>query len=482
MKYSLATFVLRYRNMSLPLKVSFWFFLCSLIQKGLSLLTTPIFTRILSTEDFGIVSVYNAWQQIVIIFATFGLVNSVSNVGLVRYDKDKDGFQSSMIGLTCVFFFVVSVLLLSTYSFTKEIIQLDYALVIIMLADCLLSTFFGMWTLRERFDYRYKKMTILTLINIICGIIFSIFFILHFNSGALGRVFGLVFVSILLGVYSFIDIARRSSKFYNKEYWNFAIKYNLPMIPHFLSMVILSQIDRIMIQNMCNISSVGIYTIAYSSASIILILNQAITASYNPWLLQRLKSMEYDGIMQVVNKIAISYFFVVLLLILFAPEIMAIMAPPVYYDGVYVIPSVACSMFFILLFNLFSPIEYYSMKTKFIGKASIIAAVANILLNIVFINLFGYKAAGYTTLACYIIYAYAHYRYMLKCAKIVGCGVLFDIPFIFKLSLCVIITSLIFTCIYQFDIIRYILIMSLIVSSIFLRKQITAAIKHLRTT
>ena len=42
-------------------------------------------------------------------------------------------------------------------------------------------------------------------------------------------------------------------------------------------------------------------------------------------------------------------------------------------------------------------------------QASLIAAAANIALNYVFIGMFGYVAAGYTTLFCYILYAIGHY-------------------------------------------------------------------------
>ena len=37
------------------------------------------------------------------------------------------------------------------------------------------------------------------------------------------------------------------------------------------------------------------------------------------------------------------------------------------------------------------------------------AAVANVVLNFIFIRIFGYVAAGYTTLACYILYSVGHY-------------------------------------------------------------------------
>ena len=47
-------FLQKYRNMSVQVG-SFWFLICSFLQKGISSITTPIFTRLLTTEEYGAV-------------------------------------------------------------------------------------------------------------------------------------------------------------------------------------------------------------------------------------------------------------------------------------------------------------------------------------------------------------------------------------------------------------------------------------------
>ncbi len=53
--------------------------------------------------------------------------------------------------------------------------------------------------------------------------------------------------------------------------------------------------------------------------------------------------------------------------------------------------------------------QFYYEKTQFLMAASMAAAGANVVLNFIFIRLFGYIAAGYTTLACYMLYSVGHY-------------------------------------------------------------------------
>ena len=48
----------KYRSMSIVTRATIWFLICSIIQKGFAFITTPIFTRIMSTEQYGQYSIY----------------------------------------------------------------------------------------------------------------------------------------------------------------------------------------------------------------------------------------------------------------------------------------------------------------------------------------------------------------------------------------------------------------------------------------
>ena len=93
------TFYEGYLKMPDPAKASFWFMICTILQKGISMITMPIFTRIMSSEHYGIVSVYNAWYGILAIFATLNLSAGVFNKGMIKYEDDKANYMSSMLGL-----------------------------------------------------------------------------------------------------------------------------------------------------------------------------------------------------------------------------------------------------------------------------------------------------------------------------------------------------------------------------------------------
>ena len=86
----------KYKNSPQAFKASFWFAVCSFLQKGISLLTTPIFSRLLSSEEYGVFSVYSTWQGIITIIATLNLASGVYLRGLIKFEEDQDEFTYSL--------------------------------------------------------------------------------------------------------------------------------------------------------------------------------------------------------------------------------------------------------------------------------------------------------------------------------------------------------------------------------------------------
>ena len=104
----------------------------------------------------------------------------------------------------------------------------------------------------------------------------------------------------------------------------------------------------------------------------------------------------------------------ILCVIWYAPEIITIMAGKQYTAAIYVVAPVAMSLLLLFYSQLFINVEFYYAEKKMLVLASIGAAVLNIILNYVLIPVFGFVAAGYTTLISYIVFAISNYYAMRK--------------------------------------------------------------------
>lgn len=276
---------------------------------------------------------------------------------------------------------------------------------------------------------------------------------------------------------------KRGRKFFIAEYWKKALVFTIPLIPHYLSTSILNGADKIMIERMVGASESGIYGLAYTISHIMTLFTLAFNQTINPWLYKQIKNNKISAMGKVAY---ISFVFVAVIslgLIVLAPEIISLFAPPEYSEAVWIIPPVAMSVFFMFLFHFFSPFEFYYKKTAFIAIATSVGAVANIILNYIFIKIFGYLAAGYTTLACFILYAISHYIFMIHiCKKEHNGEKPYNAKIILIISILLIVLGFLFTLTYKVPVVRYtILAVSLLAVFIF-RKKIMKMLKTIIAT
>lgn len=407
----------KYKKIPEPVKASLWFTLCNVIQKGIAFLSMPIFTRIMTTAEYGEYTNYQAWYQIVSVFATLNLYYGVFNNGMTKYPDDRKRFTSGMTGLTTV----LTVGLFAVYqiapSYWNRMMDLSPLYVYAMFIELLFVPAFNFWAAKERYDYKYRKIVVVTMIIAFGSPALGVLTVMNTTYKAEARVLSYVFVQACIGLIFYIYNMAKGRSFFVKEYWKFALLFNIPLIPHYLSSQILNQADRIMIARMIGKSEQAIYSVAYSVGTLMQIVITAINSSFTPYMYKSIQKGEFEGVRKnsriTLTMVGLACIGVMLL----GPEIIAVMASESFHDAIWVIPPVACAIFFKFLYPLFSTVEFYYEKTGFVMIASCIGAVANVILNYIFINIYGYFAAGYTTLFCYILYSLAHYVFQRRVAK-----------------------------------------------------------------
>lgn len=407
----------KYKGMPVQVRASFWFLICAFLQKGISMITTPIFTRLLTTTEYGQYNVFNSWLGIITIFVSLSLAGGVYIQGLVKFEKDRDVFASSIQGLTFTLAVFWAVIYLLFHNFWNQLFNLTTVQMLAMLIMIWTTDVFCLWSNDQRVDFKYRALVIITIMVSIAKPVLGIIFVVNSDDKVTARILGLALVE-LIG-YSWLSIVslKKGRTFFSAKYWKYAICFNLPLIPHYLSQIVLNSSDRIMISNMVGDSEAGIYSLAYSLSLIMTLFNTALTQTISPWIYKKIKEKRIEDIASVAYISLILIAVVNLCLILLAPEAVAIFATESYYDAIWIIPPVALSVYFMYSYDLFAKFAFYYEKTNLIMLASVIGAILNVILNYIFIKLFGYIAAGYTTLACYMIYSIAHYILMNNICK-----------------------------------------------------------------
>jgi O-antigen/teichoic acid export membrane protein len=290
-----------------------------------------------------------------------------------------------------------------------------------------------------------------------------------------------VVVYAVVGIPIYAVLIKKGKKLISKEYWSFTLKFNIPLIPHYLSQTILNQADRIMINNMCSTAQAGIYGLAYNAGMLMNILTSAINSAFIPWMYRQLKEKKEKSIGEKANYILLILAILVVCMMLFAPELVRILGSKDYYEAVYIVPPVAGSVFFIFLFSLFANVELFYEKNIWVMAGSFIAAIINLILNYFFIKKFGYLAAGYTTLVSYVIISVVHYIFMKAiCRKMKAEGNIYDMRMILPLSIFMVVVSCTVPLLYGMWVIRYAVILLVALGVFVKRNAIIAFVKSMK--
>ncbi len=411
----------RYRRLPKPLKASLWFIVCTFLQSGISFITTPIFTRLLSTEEYGQYSVIISWKAIISVFVSLNIFSAVYTQGLVKFEKDDCKYASSMQGLL-MFLCITWLIIYFVFSeFWEKIFNLNRGEILAITGLIWTSGVYSLWAAEQRGKYKYIGLIIVTMASSLLKPLMGILSVLYFENKVDARIISMLLVEICCYCWILPYEYKKGGIFFHKRYWKYALLMNIPLVPHYLSQTILNNSDRIMISMVAGSSASGIYSLASSISQIMIIFSSAIIQSMNPWIFKKIKDDKTSDIRRVAYISLVFIAFLNILLMGFAPEAVLIFGSREYYDAIWVIPPISMSVYFMFAYSLFATFEFYYEKTHLISIASFISAGMNVLLNYIFIPRFGYIAAGYTTLLCYILYTIFHYFSMIHITKKYQC-------------------------------------------------------------
>lgn len=471
-------------NMSESAKSAIVYTMATLFSRGLAIITVPIFTRIMSTDQIGVVNLYNSWYTMISAVATLSLTSGGYMVAMKEYPNERDQYQSSVLTLTSIIAILIALVYFAFSSFWNTLIGLPSSLVVLMLIGFFVAPARDFWFLRQRYEYKYKLAGIVSIGGALAASALSVVAVLKISqqdagSTAEGRLFANYFVLYGVSAVIWLITMLRGKTFYNKDFWKLSLSLSIPLIGYSLAAQILNVSDRMMIGQMVNNSAVGIYSTLYTVSSISLMVWQAIHSSFVPYLFKSLESKD-TGIKKISLQLMILYAGVAVVLTYLAPEIVRILATEEYYEAIYIMPPIAAGVFFTAFANIYSDIAVYYKKTKYVMYPAAIAALVNLVLNYIFIKAYGYMAVAYTTLLSYILMALFQGLWARKLCKENGIegNAVFEDRKLMVLAIATTLLCLLGIALYKFYIIRYLFVVVMAVLSLVLYKKYKSAKSH----
>lgn len=202
----------KYRQLPVEVRASFWFLVCSFLQRGISVITTPIFTRLLSTQEYGQYSVFLSWMDIVSIFVSLKLYAGVFMQGIVK-QENKYRFASVMQGLNLTLAIGWTGVYFIFRSFFNHLFSMTTVQMLAMLSIIWTTAVFSYWSVEQRIANNYKALISITLFVSLAKPVCGIILVLTCNDKVTARIIGWAAVEMAAYLGLFIKDMRKGKAF-----------------------------------------------------------------------------------------------------------------------------------------------------------------------------------------------------------------------------------------------------------------------------
>lgn len=433
------------------LKAGIWYTVSSITVKSIAILTTPIFTRMMSAGDYGMATTFTSWYSLLMIFCSLNLTYSIGRAKLDfpgKLDEYVGAMQLLSFIVTLIFFIFIFPFVGKLASFMEMNIPLMY----ILMVHLLLHPAINFTQSKFRYSYNYKENIGITAYISVTTVVITLMMMLVFKEERYyAKVIGSVIPAVALSLVIWGFAIRKNTVHINISYWKYGLEISLPLILHSVSLNILSQSDRLMITKFCGTDNTGIYSLAYSYAILINIILSAVNEAWLPWFHDSFFEGDISSIRKNIKPLVTLGGMLGIGCIAIAPEIMIILGPREYRAGQWAVAPITVGVVCQFMYQQYVHIELHEKKTKYISFGTVIAACINIFLNLLFIPKFGFIAAAYTTLICYFVLVFVH----LYITRVVMKIQLYDDWFMFTSLGAIAIVAMGFMQIYHTVLLRY---------------------------
>ena len=399
-----------------------------------SLILVPVLSKNLSIQDYGVWSLFIATVAFIPLLANLGLPYSMLRFLAVEHDTNiiREEFYSISFILLVMGLITSLALLILSKQISLLLFNGSTTISIILAATVFVTVMISSFFTYFRTYQQMKVFSVLYLIQTYLMVLLVVIFI-QWGYEIKGVLFGYFLAQIVVVIAAFIFIIRQIGfvfpKFKNiREYLSFGI----PTVPSNLSTYIVDLSDRYVIGILLGTAYVGYYSPGYTLGNIITMFMAPFT-----FLLPSLLSSYYDqNKLEDVNlhlQYSLKYFLLVAIPAIFGlsllskPLLTLLSTAEIAQNGYFITPFVALSACLVGIYGIISQILALKKKTKIIGTMWIIAAVLNVVLNIILVPIYGIIAAAITTLTAYAFTCVAAIFYSNKYIK-----VHFDLKFILK--------------------------------------------------
>ena len=372
----------------------------------ISFLLLPLYTSKLSTEEYGIYDYLVTLSVFLLPIITLLMEESMFRFLI---DAEDEKTKKRVITATILYTAFGTIVFSIIAAIVMSILKYEYTLVFILfiISNILLG-------LINSLAIGTSNIRLYSFSNFVLGvstIVLNIVFILAFKLGATGLLWANTIANsltaiIVLDKLNILKYINKNS--FSQKVLSQMIKYSIPLVPNNLSWVIISLSDRIMLKNMMGAGANGIYSIANKFPNIVYTCYGFFSTAWKESAARIIKEDNKKAYYNSIYKdIKVFLHAIVIGLIAIMPLAFKLLIKGDYNDAYMYIPILIVSIYYTNMSNFYGGIFAAYKETNIMGTTTVVAAIINVVINLIFIPKYGIYAAAFSTLISnWVIYVY----------------------------------------------------------------------------
>lgn len=381
-------------------RIALFNFLSILLLQGISFISAPLFSRLLSTEGYGNLSSFSIWANVLSTVLSLQTGVTIANARVEFPEEEQRAYQSSVMCLSVLSFAIGGVLIALLAGPISWALKMERWLLALLLAQAFGT--FGVNFLSSKFTYEFQadRNMLLSVFMAVASMGTALVLVLNFpqEQRYLGRILGNALVYALVALVGCVWILARGKRFFSARYWKFCLMLGCPLVFQNLAYNILGSSDILMLKQMTAAGDSGIYSLAVNLSGIMFTIYGALNNSWVPFFFDDMKRKNREQVARQGEHFLELFTVLSVGFVLLVREVYHVYADRDFWPGLVLIPIFTGSYYLNALCTFPVNFELFHKKTGVVAGATIVSALANLALNYVFILRFGMIGAAVATL------------------------------------------------------------------------------------
>lgn len=375
----------------------------------ISFFLLPIYTAILSTEEYGIVDLLNTLISLLLPLITLQIEQ-----GLFRYlvdNRESREEKEKIITTTIITVLIQSAIYMLIFVIASPFINNMYKY---FLATNVVASIFSSISLQiSRGIGDNKSYAIGSFITALCTVIFNILLVVVFRFGAYGMLVAsllsnivcVIYICISDKIFTYIKIHKFKSEILKK-----ILKYSIPLVPNSLSWWVFNASDRLIVSGILGVGMNGILAAANKFSGVYITVYNIFNLSWTETAALHIDDVDRENFFNKTINIVLKLFVAIAFgIIAIMPFIFNIIINEKFNAAYNQIPILMIASIFNVWLGLLTVIYIAKKDTKTIAKTSVVSAAINVIVHIALIKFIGLYAASISTLVAYASVAIQRY-------------------------------------------------------------------------